>query len=50
MPKEKLKPVIKLKGRIINEQDFWVRIHLQNSGMIIDFMKKDLEFEQEDKG
>ncbi len=31
-----------LNGHIENQTNFWVTVHLPNSGMIIDFMKKDL--------
>ena len=33
---------IVLNGHIEKETDFWITVHLPNSGMIIDLMKKDL--------
>ena len=33
----------KIKGRVLEEKDFWLTIRLRESGMIIDLMKKDLE-------
>ena len=39
----KMRGVVKLKGHVHKETDFWATIHLPESGMIIDLMKKDLE-------
>jgi len=33
---------LRLRGHVHAETDFWVTIHLPNSGMILDIMKKDL--------
>ncbi len=33
---------ITLKCRIIEEKDFCITVRLQESGMILDFMKKDI--------
>lgn len=38
----KVNKEIKLYGHIEKETDFWVTVHLPNSGMILDIMKKDL--------
>ena len=39
---------IVLEGRIIKETDFWITVHLKNSGMIFDFIKRDVEVEDDE--
>lgn len=40
--KEKLNDKIVLTGHIEKESDFWVVVHLPNSGTMLDFMKRDI--------